>query len=170
MTHNQGSEPNLMGPAADAWLISEPHPGHMLIMMANEVEGITWFLVSVDIEPLRVILRGVTPGTAPEDGVELDLIPDPLIVVEVPEGLHMEDFVQLPGELTRAVTRGLLVPRADFAVQWKTAVARTLGALRRRRGHKRSQVEILKQRTADKLTAQRRQKKRRDRKNRKGRR
>jgi hypothetical protein len=142
----------------------------MLIMMINEVEGITWFLVSVDIEPLRVVLRGVTPGTEPEDGVELDLMPDSLVTVEVPDGLHLEDFVQLPGELARAMTRGLLVPSATFVGQWEAAVARLLAGLRRHRGHARQQAEVAKQRAQDKITAQRRAKNRRRRKkNRSGR-
>lgn len=167
--HNQGNEPNLTGRAAHAWLIPEPHPGHVLVQRLEAVDGVSWFLLSVDIEPLRVVLRGVDPGHTPEDGIELALIEEPLVVVEVPAGLHMDDFVQLPGELARAITRDILIPGPAFAVQWKTAVARLLANLRNRRKVQRTRAEIQKERTANKMTNQRRADARRRRKKRKGR-
>ena len=156
----------LNGRVGRAWMVPEPHPGHMLVHRMTPVVGVSWFLLSVDLETLRVVLRGVDPDHEPEEGVDLALLDEPLLAVEVPAGLHMDDFVQLPGELARAVIRDLIVPDPTFGAQWKAAVARILAVLRRRRGHTRTQADIGKRKADERLKRERakRRKKKRGRK------
>jgi len=162
--HTAETDAQLHGPAGSAWLVPEPHPGHMLVHRTAPVAGLTWFLLSVDLEPLRLVLRGVDPNHEPEEDVDLVFLGDPLLEVEVPDGLHMEDFVQLPGELARAVVRDIIVPDANLGAQWKAATARVLATLRRRREHGQRMAETRKARAAQKLARDRRAKRRRSRK------
>jgi len=162
------AEASMEGAQGAAWLIPEPHPGHVLVQRLEAVDGVFWFLLSVDIDPYRLVLRGVDPGHTPEDGIDLVLIEEPLVVVEVPDGVEVGDFVQLPGELAAAVIRDVIVPGAAFVVQWTSAVARLLGRLRNARKVKRTRAEVQKERTATKLINQRRTDARRRRKKRKG--
>jgi hypothetical protein len=124
---------HLEGKAGRAWLVPEPHPGHFLVHLGAPRDGLLWFLVSVDIDPRRVVLRAVDPAHEPKADEDVVLLEEVLIEVEVPEAIPVEDFVQVPGEVTRAILRDLLVPSKLMAPQWKAVVSRTLQVLRRRR-------------------------------------
>lgn len=152
----EDTEAHLTGRIGRAWLIPEPHPGHMLVLRDQPVDGMSWFLVSLDVDPQRVILRGVDPDHEPLEGEGLVLVDEPLIEVEVPAGVTPENLVQAPGMMAKAIIGDVVIPGRAFAPQWKTAVSRILTRLHRKDTHDRRQADLNTARTVEKLKNQRR--------------